>query len=724
MSDRRAERPALLESANLDLLVGAAVSLVVVSNVALYFGWTTHKPGFGRPDVAWASLGYWGVLALFVHDVAARLRSMERLAWRIEGGGLFATFMVRCWFRLLPLSVLAVGVVAGLHLPVGHLRYGQFLPVPSRAVDVVANLLLIQNLTNVESLEAPLWPLPFVMQMAVVLPVLFGFVRREAGFHRSLALWVAAFVLGVAWERHRIFQMPAYLPCFLAGVVAFKAQRRGAAWPHWLWPATIVVFAVLYVRNPSLLSGWASCLALGLLFPQFAEMPEGVLRRGCLYVARYAYAIYLSHFVLIWFAFVRLAALPEAARIAIFSGLLVAVPVALYHFVQAPLLRLGSKVSARFDVGSLRVRLVHAATAGALVFALVAFVRTAAAKRSAILGTVATPHGSPVHLVGRFDLRDPRGPRFAWPGSTIRSTFAGTGLDIRLRDEGTNFLSVVVDRGPPIVLATVQGTHDYAVASNLAPGPHEVVVIKRTEASVGVMQYLGVTPHEGSLRDSADEPARRIEYVGDSITCGYGDRGPVATCPFSPETEDETLSYAALAADALGAQATVLAFSGQGMYRDDEGSTVHPMPELFLRTLPYDASSLWSFDEPAPDAVVIGLGTNDYEPGEPGPAFEQAYVTFLRDLRAHYPRAYLIGTLSPMLSDANPSGAGHRTAAAAWILGAVRERKASGDARVAYLAFDEQTASAGYGCDGHPSATTHRLMTTKLVATLRALLGW
>ena len=77
-----------------------------------------------------------------------------------------------------------------------------------------------------------------------------------------------------------------------------------------------------------------------------------------------------------------------------------------------------------------------------------------------------------------------------------------------------------------------------------------------------------------------------------------------------------------------------------------------------------------------------------------------------------------------MLSDASRSGAGHRTAAAAYVLGAVRERNASGDARVAYLEFDEQTASAGYGCDGHPSAATHRLMAAKLRAALRSLLGW
>ena len=619
MTVRPAARPAPLDGANLDFLRSAAVSFVVFANLALYFGWTTHKPGFGRQDAAWASLGYWGVLVLFVHECATLLGAMDRREPSLGAGRLFAAFMVRRCFRLLPLSVLAVAVIAGLRLPVGHLHEGAFLAVPAHPVDVVANLFLVQNLTGVEPLEAPLWALPFEIQMALVLPALFAFVRGDRGFSRALALWGAAFVLGLVWERHRLLQMPAYLPCFLAGAVAFHAPRRGPAWPHWLWPPALVLPAVVYVRNPSLPTSWACCLALGLLVGQFAEMPAGILRRASRLVARYAFAIYLSHFVLIWLAFVRLAALPEGVRIAIFMVLLLAVPPALHHGVEAPMVRAGARLSVRFEAGSLRFGLVRAVAAGVSFVAFVAFVRTWAGRRLAILGTVATASGSPVHLVGRFDLRDPRGPRFAWPGSAIRATFEGRGLDMRLRDEGTNFLSVVVDRGTPTVLATLAGAHDYTVAADLAPGPHEVVVTKRTEASVGVMQYLGITPRDGSLLDSEEGVARRIEYVGDSITCGYGVRGPDATCPFSPETEDETLGYAALAAEALGARATVVAFSGQGVYRDDEGSTVHPMPELFLRTLPDDPTSTWSFDGPAPDAVVIALGTNDYEPGIPGP---------------------------------------------------------------------------------------------------------
>jgi lysophospholipase L1-like esterase len=148
------------------------------------------------------------------------------------------------------------------------------------------------------------------------------------------------------------------------------------------------------------------------------------------------------------------------------------------------------------------------------------------------------------------------------------------------------------------------------------------------------------------------------------------------------------------------------------------------MPALFRRALPDDPSSAWGFGDAQPDAVVIHLGTNDFDPGDPGPAFGRAYVTFLEEVRGRYPLAYLVCALSPMLSDSDPPGAMRRTAAAAAIRSAVHARTAAGDARVAFLAFDEQSPGDGFGCESHPSVKTHRVMANKLSAALRELLRW
>jgi lysophospholipase L1-like esterase len=329
-----------------------------------------------------------------------------------------------------------------------------------------------------------------------------------------------------------------------------------------------------------------------------------------------------------------------------------------------------------------------------------------------------------VHFVGRFDTRGPEGARFSWPGSAIAATFDGTGVEVKLEDTGADLFSVVVDGGAATTLATSRGTGTYSLASGLAGGRHSVVLTKRTESLVGVVRYLGLMAHAGALVPSPDPFSRRIEYVGDSITCGYGDLGDDATCGFSPRTEDETRAYGALTAADLHAEQTVVAYSGIGLMRNHDGSTKDLMPVRFERTLADDPTSRWTFEGPPPDVVVIGLGTNDFAMGDPGPGFVQAYVAFIRQLRGHYAAAEIVCTLGPMLRDSVPPGTMSRTQAGAYIEAAVKEARAAGDAHVRYLAFDEQQARDGYGCNWHPSLATHRLMAAKLTARVREITGW
>jgi lysophospholipase L1-like esterase len=329
------------------------------------------------------------------------------------------------------------------------------------------------------------------------------------------------------------------------------------------------------------------------------------------------------------------------------------------------------------------------------------------------------------HTIGRFDTRDPAGPRLAWPGTAITAAFTGTGLDVRLRDAGTNFFAVAIDNRAPVPLGTGPAAERYTLASGLAPGRHTVVLTKRTESNVGVVQFLGFSPWQGVLLETPDPVAqRRIEFVGDSITCGYGDLGTDPKEHFRPETEDETIAYGALTAAAFGAERSVIAYSGMGMVRDHLGSTASPMPLRFERTLPDDPTSRWAFDAPAPDVVVVHLGGNDFAMGDPGPAFVRAYVAFLAVVRARYPNAAIVCALAPMLTDEYPPGAMNRTKAAAYIRDAVEQRHHAGDRRVSYFAFAAQRPSEGFGADYHPSAATQRRMAEELVIALRLLMGW
>jgi len=329
------------DSGNLDLLRSFAVLCVLVFHLLLFFGHGSVPHGTG-------SLGHWGVLVFFVHTSIVLMASIERLQRRAGGRSVFVEFMVRRAFRLLPLAWLTIAVIVAFALPVGHLQGGHFVAVSSAPLDVVQNLLLVQNLGGAESLEAPLWSLPYEMQMYLLLPALFWLLSRSRTPLAMLALWLAVAVLAKLRLHGEETDLLDYAPCFLAGIVGYTVARvRRASWqlPFWLWPVAIAAATVFYVTRPTLPHGWVSCLVIATAVVAIRELPEGRWRHLFQLIARYSYGIYVAHFVLIWLVFEHLACAPWTVQLAVFGATLVAVPVALYHLVEQPMIRVGERIA-------------------------------------------------------------------------------------------------------------------------------------------------------------------------------------------------------------------------------------------------------------------------------------------------------------------------------------------------------------------------------------------
>ena len=152
-----------------------------------------------------------------------------------------------------------------------------------------------------------------------------------------------------------------------------------------------------------------------------------------------------------------------------------------------------------------------------------------------------------VRYLGRVN---PATKELTWPGTGVSFTFSGTSATIGLASvTGTNSVDLIIDGAAPIVISNVAGS-SISTPAGLAKGTHTVVLHKRSEALYGSI-FIGDITTDGTFV-AAVAPTRQIEYVGDSITVGYGLDG-VNPCSNTAAVEDKPLTYAALAANALNA---------------------------------------------------------------------------------------------------------------------------------------------------------------------------
>lgn len=312
-----------------------------------------------------------------------------------------------------------------------------------------------------------------------------------------------------------------------------------------------------------------------------------------------------------------------------------------------------------------------------------------------------------VHFIGRFDATH----RFAWPGSQIRTRFSGTTISADLEDTGnSDYFDVTID-GATTRLQLASGRHTVALANGLAAGMHDLMLTRRTETFLGTTTVHGFS---GATLVPTPRPGRLIEFVGDSITCGYGVLGATATCPFAADTEAETHAWGAFASTALDAVHVSIAYSGGGMYRNNGGTTTNTLPMRYGRTFADDTASTWDFSY-TPDAIVIGLGTNDFAQGDPGAAFVTAYASFVGMLRMRFPNAAIVLATSPMLGGMeHTTQRGYLDQVAAMVA----------DPEVTVVEIATQLSADGFGCDYHPNEVTQHKMADALVPAIRAATGW
>lgn len=319
---------------------------------------------------------------------------------------------------------------------------------------------------------------------------------------------------------------------------------------------------------------------------------------------------------------------------------------------------------------------------------------------------------------GRFDTFNPSGPVCAWSGSNAELNFYGTEATATIKSTGENWFQAIVDGTPLAPFSVKSTTSTVKLVSGLSEGNHHLVLWKRTEASQGEAQFLGFDFASGKLLAAPTAPQRKIEFIGDSITCAYGNEGTRKEESFTPKNENSYLSYAAITSRSLNASSNLIAWSGIGLTMNYGGGAGPLILERYPYSLP-NSNVKWDFKNYVPDVVVINLGTNDFSttPAEKT-KYVTAYNTLISQIRQNYPNAHVFCTIGPMLW-----GSG-LDSCRSYINEVVDSFKSSGDSKIYFVEFPQQTESNGYGEDWHPSLKTHQLMADQLTDEIKSKLGW
>lgn len=329
-------------SVNLDLLRAVAVSCVFLSHLRNLV-----------IDTSWGSLGRFGVIIFFVHTSTVLMGSLARLEpEHSTDSALILAFWIKRFFRIYPLAIATVLVVAAFHVPSDpNLTYSW---IGLKAF--LSNLALIQNLDGVPNILSPLWSLPLEVQMYILLPFAFMAIRGHRHF-RSLPLWVisvlmAAYIPRLNW-RLEIFR---YSPCFVSGIVAYDLRRIGFwKWklPHWLWPLAILLAVAIFRPDDNLNLGskmnraWAVSLLLGISYAFTGDGPRNWMHTICHWIAERSYGIYLSHIIVFWLVFREMAFLPWWIRVFIFVVGSGGIPAVAYIALEKPLILVGNQITQR-----------------------------------------------------------------------------------------------------------------------------------------------------------------------------------------------------------------------------------------------------------------------------------------------------------------------------------------------------------------------------------------
>ncbi|WP_428229897.1 GDSL-type esterase/lipase family protein [Flavobacterium sp.] len=314
--------------------------------------------------------------------------------------------------------------------------------------------------------------------------------------------------------------------------------------------------------------------------------------------------------------------------------------------------------------------------------------------------------------------------------SSVAFNFTGNECSISLQSvdawEHHNYVSLVLDGKYVGKLRIEKGmVQSFPIKITSNKKEHTLEIYKTTEAHSGGILFAGTT---AKLTSITSKKKKKIEFIGDSITCGAASDPSDVPCDKGEYFDHHNgyYAYGPALSRAIGVDYLMSSVSGIGMYRNwnDENKDEAIMPDVYQNLyLTKDAAKPKYDFAFQPDIISIALGTNDFSGGDGkkerlpfnSEKYISNYINFIKMLYQHNPNAQIVITNSPMIS-------GQNAIVFEDCLNKVKAAFASDKAHKPIVIFKFKPMTPK-GCSGHPDVADHKVLANEYAPFLKKLLN-
>jgi lysophospholipase L1-like esterase len=352
------------------------------------------------------------------------------------------------------------------------------------------------------------------------------------------------------------------------------------------------------------------------------------------------------------------------------------------------------------------------------VFTIAVFVLISFFNKPSSPITLISPSDTKINYYGRLDFANPTAPQYGWSGVIIEASFSGTTIGMKI-DHSNSFYDIEID-GKLDTTVNIKTAGEYIFNKKLSENTHTVRIKLRSEDHYTIGTFQGLVLADGkNLSTPPAKPARKIEFIGDSYTAGYGIESPARQC-----SGDELKKYTNVfktftthVTETFHSQNIVLGWSGAGVVRNyGEGKkrSDKPFPNYYDFLFGEGNTRKWNFSQWKPNLVVICLGTNDYSttPVPDDSMYIGDYHKFINRILTNY------SSDIPVLCVSTGGVTFEKN-----VKKVVAEQKSVHNHPKVYFAPYPPNLS-NEACDWHPSIDDNKKVANALVDTIMKRIGW